>query len=59
VATLVADDFVSMMGPNLDSHEVGHAASRKKQRGFLAERLGGQFFEAIYGRVFALNVVAD
>ena len=54
-----ADHFLAMLGVNLYRDDVAHGARRHEEAGFFAENLGGALLEAIDGRVFAVDVVAD
>ena len=59
VAALFANDFVAVMRPDFDGDEIPHAAGGDEKRGFFAENVGSAFFEAVDGRIFEIDVIAD
>ena len=59
VAAFFANDFVAVMGPDLDGDEIAHAAGGNEQGGFFAEDFGGTLLEEIDGGIFTVDVVAD
>ena len=59
VAALFADDFLSGASMQFDGDLVAHGAAGDKECGFAAENGGGTTLQAVDGRVFGVNVVAD
>src|SRR5260221_9258419 len=55
---MVAHHLVSVRGVELHGDHVAHGACGHKQRGFLADHLGGALLQAINGGIFTIDVVA-
>src|ERR1700675_2280863 len=58
MCTRLAHHLLAVLGVDLDRDHVAHGARGNEQAGFFAEKLRGALFQAIDGRIFAVNVVA-
>ena len=54
-----ADDFLAVLGEQLDRDGVAHGAGGDEQGGLFAGDLGGALLQPVDGGVFAVDVVAD
>ena len=59
VGARIADDFLPVLGEQLDGDGVPHGAGGNEQGGRFAGDFGGTLFEAVDGGIFAIHVVAD
>src|SRR5258708_7489096 len=55
----VADDFLAMIGVELNRNGVAHRAGRHENGGLFAEYRRCPLFEMVDRRIFAVHIVAD
>ena len=54
-----ADHFLSALSLRHDASEITHGARRHEQSRFAAKDFRGSILQAIDGRIFEINIVAD
>ena len=59
MAAFFDHDFLTRPRVQLDGYLVSHRARRYKDRRFFFEDFRGALLQAIYGRIFAVNIVTD